>query len=367
MSKIESDLAADRALRRIATVEVLRQLNLFETILHLYSMGQITDMEKEILENIYNPELQRKYHLLTTVIPSRGRFKGMQLLQQALKKSEQYELLNILDKAYEDALDAINAEESFSLTKDPNPGASDPAQEAASSRCDSISSNITSASDPDFVSTANNEDALRRDESSGRHMSPSSCSQSSSDDGCDTITLENVPQQPQQLPLSPTMSPSSSSSHIIIHVPLSQNATVSVTPMTPTTPGHRERSAHISFESNPYRQHPKRLEQTVSVTINGGSLDEDSINESVSQKLFLLSHLYSCCTQQHCRETVRRVDQVMYSTMKFVIVGDTATGKTSLLRRYISNTFSIAPPGSSVRVNHHVINDYVNFSIQDSA
>ena len=45
---------------------------------------------------------------------------------------------------------------------------------------------------------------------------------------------------------------------------------------------------------------------------------------------------------QHVREeTVRRVDRIMYSTMKFVIVGDTATGKTSLLRRYISNKFSI--------------------------
>ena len=218
----------------------------------------------------------------------------MRLLQQALKNSEQYELLNILDKAYEDAMDAINAEESFSLSQDPNPGGSDPAQAAASNRCDSISSSIVCASDPDVMCTANNEDALRRDESSGRHTSPSSCSQSSSDDGCDTMTLENVPQQPQQLPLSsPTMSPSSSSSHIIIHVPLSQNATVSVTPMTP---GHRERSAHISFESNPYRQHPKRLEQTVSVTVSTGSQDEDTTNEIVSQKLFLLSYLYSCFT-----------------------------------------------------------------------
>ena len=38
---------------------------------------------------------------------------------------------------------------------------------------------------------------------------------------------------------------------------------------------------------------------------------------------------------------MRRVDRLMYSTMKFVIVGDTDTGKTSLLRRYISNKFSI--------------------------
>ena len=44
---------------------------------------------------------------------------------------------------------------------------------------------------------------------------------------------------------------------------------------------------------------------------------------------------------QHYRETVRRIDQIT-SIMKFVIVGDTATGKTSLLRRYISNKFSIA-------------------------
>ena len=337
---MEPDLAADRALRRIATVEVLRQLNLFETILHLYSMGQITDLEKEILENNYNPELQRKYYLLTNVIPSRGRFKGMQLLQQALKQSEQYELLNILDKAYEDAVDAINASEgSFSLTQDPaNPGASDPAQAAPSNRCDSISSNIISASEIDF-------------ESSGRHTSPSSCSQSSSDDG-DTMTLENTPQQLQQLPLSPTMSPSSSSSRIIIHVPLSQNATVSVTPMTP---GHRERSGHISFESNPYRHHSKQLEQSISVTINTGSMDEDTIfsNETVSyiDSILTVLFIYSCTLQQHYRETVRRVDQILYSTMKFVIVGDTATGKTSLLRRYISNKFSIASD-PSVRANH---------------
>ena len=69
---MESNLSADKVLRRITTVEVLWQLNLFETILHSYSMGQITDLEKETLENIYNPELQRKYYLLTNVIPSRG-------------------------------------------------------------------------------------------------------------------------------------------------------------------------------------------------------------------------------------------------------------------------------------------------------
>ena len=83
---MESDLAADRALRRIATVEVLRQLNLFETILHLYSMGQITDLEKEILENIYNPELQRKYHLLTTIIPSRGSLQGHAVVTTSIEK-----------------------------------------------------------------------------------------------------------------------------------------------------------------------------------------------------------------------------------------------------------------------------------------
>lgn len=50
---------------------------------------------------------------------------------------------------------------------------------------------------------------------------------------------------------------------------------------------------------------------------------------------------------QH-RDTVRRVDQVT-STMKFVIVGDTNTGKTSLLHRYISDKFSIA---SNPSVSH---------------
>ena len=268
---IESDLAADRALRRITTVEVLRQLNLFETMLHLYSVGEISALEKEILENFYNPELQRKNYLLTNVIPSRGHFRGMQLLQQALKQSEQFEILKLLERAYEEAM----AGESFDLSQEHNSGAGDPPQAASSNRCDSVSSinRANAASDP---YTANNEDASGR-ESLSRLTSWSGSSQSSCEDPSETApSIPQQQQQPLHVPLSPTVSPSSSS-HIIIQVPFTQlqSTTVSVTPC------QRRRSDHICFESNPYKQ---RLEQSISVTINTGSQGEDvPAAENVSQ------------------------------------------------------------------------------------
>lgn len=281
---IESDAAANRALRSITRLDVLRQLNLFETVIALYSLEAITPLEKEILDNQHNAELQRKDYLLTKVIPNRGPYKGMKLFQQALKRSDQLEILRVLEQAYEDAVNGIITNESLSLpeslpiasngcfsfpiarssqgTNDNESlnstgatcGSTSDLGEASGSRSDSVSSNAH-ASDPGSLGRANVEDASRRDE---RLTSQSSSSPSSSDDDGDTVVPKTLQQQP--LPQQqPGMSPSTSGSHIIIHVPISnvgECTTVSVNPMP-----HRDRSDHISYGSNPYRSHPKHVKQ----------------------------------------------------------------------------------------------------------
>ena len=307
MSEFELDSAANRALRSITRLEVLRQLNLFETVIALYSLEAITPLEKEILDNPHNPELQRKDYLLTTVIPRRGPYKGIKVFQDALKKSEQFEVLRVLNQAYEDAVnavitdesldssqgaippDAVITNESLDLSQGNNESSSSSratcssTNEVSGSRSDSVSSNVH-AGDPDLVATANVEDALRRGKSLGRltSLSSSSTSPNTSDDDADTVVPNSFSSALQQQPFpqqQPALSPSgASASHIIIHVPLTQSTTtVSVGPVP-----HRDRSGHISYGSNPYKSNPKHLEQSISVTvINGNSpSQEDTSNHS---------------------------------------------------------------------------------------
>ena len=239
---IESDLAADKALRRITRMEVLRQLRLFDTVIQLYSLEAISDLEKEILGNPYNPELQRKDYLLTNVVPRKGPYKGMQSLRQALKQSEQYEVLKILDKAYKDALDAIMANERSQDASDPS----------LAPRSDSVSSSNASVGDPDESTVT------------GRNTSMSDSSQSSSDEYEPTSSPQQQLTIVQQQPLSP--SPSSSRIIIDVQSTTAVSVTTSVTTEVTAVP-HRKRSGHISFESNPYKPN---LEQNVSVTIING-------------------------------------------------------------------------------------------------
>ena len=325
MSEFQLDSAANRALRSITRLEVLRQLNLFETVIALYSLEAITPLEKEILDNHHNPELQRKDYLLTTVIPRRGPYKGIKVFQDALKKSEQFEVLRTLNQAYEDAvnavitdegldssqgatpldavitdegldssqgmtpLDAVITNESLDLSQGDNESSSSSratcssTNEVSGSRSDSVSSSVH-AGDPDLVATANVEDALRRGKSLGRltSLSSSSPSPNTSDDDADTVVPNSFSSALQQQPLpqqQPALSPSgASASHIIIHVPLTQSTTtVSVGPVP-----HRDRSGHISYGSNPYKSNPKHLEQSISVTvINGnGPSQEDTSDHS---------------------------------------------------------------------------------------
>ena len=297
---MESDAAANRALRSITRLDVLRQLNLFETVIAMYSLEAVSPLEKEILDNQHNPELQRKDYLLTKVIPGRGSYKGMQVFREALKRSDQLEVLRILEQAYDDAVDGIITNESFTLPIVSNESLSLPIAnssqgttkeslsssgatcgstsdlgEAYGNRSDSVSSNAH-ASDPDLLATANVEDAVRRLTSSA---SQSCSSPSSSDDDGDTVVPKSFPSTLQQQPLpqqQQPLSPSTSASHIIIHVPLShvgQGTTVSVNSMP-----HRDRSEHISYGSNPYRLNPKHPKQNIEVTFisNGASQEEVS-------------------------------------------------------------------------------------------
>ena len=108
--KYKSDAAADKALKQISTIEILEQINLFETVLQLYSIGALTRLENEKLLNNYLTELTRKSLLVTSIIPGKGCYKGMRYLRRALKKTGQSVLLDKLDKAYEDAVDVLIAE-----------------------------------------------------------------------------------------------------------------------------------------------------------------------------------------------------------------------------------------------------------------
>ena len=107
--KHKSNVAADKELKRIS-VDLMQQLNLFDTTLHLHAMNGLTPLETEKLQNSYVTELERKQYLVTIVIPSKGLYKGMRLLRWALKQSGQDEVFNSLEKAYEAAVDEVIAE-----------------------------------------------------------------------------------------------------------------------------------------------------------------------------------------------------------------------------------------------------------------
>ena len=105
------DQAADKALKSVS-VNFVEQLNLFDTTLHLFKMGGLTPLEVQKLQNNYVTELERKQYLMTVVIPSKGHYKGMALLKQALKQTEQIEILSILEKEFENAVLEITANRS---------------------------------------------------------------------------------------------------------------------------------------------------------------------------------------------------------------------------------------------------------------
>ena len=232
-------MAAGKALRKISA-ELVEQLDLVETTIHLHKSNGLTPLELEKLSNFYTTSLERKQYLVTTIIPSQGHYEGMRLLRRALKRSEQNEILKILEKAYEDAVDTIIADK-LEITPQMAPqmvvnpqigrlinGAvkrkvkmSARAGDSIQARnpennycCDSVTSVILSESDMIYTPPPQEDD-------DGGDSTTSTGSDSSDEDNYDTISLDD-PEEELDLPLVP------SSIDINVKIPFSHNNTTMV-------------------------------------------------------------------------------------------------------------------------------------------
>ena len=342
--KFKSDVAADKALKRVS-LDLVQQLNLFDTTLHLHAINGLTLLEAEKLGNCHSTELERKQYLVTTVLPSKGAYRGMRLLRRALKQSEQHEICNTLEKAYEDAVDAVIAKK-LGLTQAPevkNETVSScyPVQATGSDLCDSITSLMFGGTD--LLQQDGRGDKkkhirthLGRPTSSSTGVTSSSSS-SSDDDNDDAVSLDSPVQQQTLVDIK-------------FQIPLSRDSGKTVVAVTSLP--HRQRSSHISYQSNPYKSNFKPPRQAVSVAINvvpdnSNADDHDKtpvIAANVSTLLSVICILIDWLHLQHASDTLRSVDRLVCDSpvMKLVFVGDAATGKTSLLERYVNNKFTIA-------------------------
>ena len=279
--KFKSNLAADKALRRIS-MDLIEQLNLFETSLHLHKISGLTLLEMEKLNNSHNTELERKQYLVTTVIPSKGHYKGLKLLRRALKESKQDEIVNMLDKAYEGAVDAVIAER-LRLSQTPKvkheTGMSHhDSIPSTASGCDSITSAMFSGLDLAYRDGGG--DVKKRKINKSTSLDTSSGSDDDDDD--DIVSLDSPVEQQQQ----------PSYVDIKFQLPLSQGGrtTISVTPSP-----HRQRANHISHRSNPFKANATQLEQalvTVNIMSENSNTDNDKVTSTVSVKYMCVLYVF---------------------------------------------------------------------------
>ena len=108
--KFKSDEAAAEALERMLEEDMVQKLDLYDTTFHLHAMDKLTLSETQELQDTGIAELERKRYLLKNVVPTKGPYEGMRALRRALKHSKQTEILNVLEKAYENALNPILVE-----------------------------------------------------------------------------------------------------------------------------------------------------------------------------------------------------------------------------------------------------------------
>ena len=253
-------------------MELIEQLNLFNTSVHLHKIEGLDLLEMEKLGNSHITELERKQYLVTTVLPSKGHYKGMRLLRRALKESKQDEILNMLDKAYEGAVDAIIAERlRLSQTPEVKSGTSYPVQSPISECCDSITS--ATFSGIDLCRDGGGEvRGVRKSKNLNKSTSldTNDSSDPDDDDGDDIISLDSPVERQQPLP---------SYVDVKFQFPLSQDSrtTISVTPSP-----HRQRANHISHRSNPFKANTTRPEQALSVTVNVMSENPNTNNDRVT-------------------------------------------------------------------------------------
>ena len=293
--KFKSNLAADKALRRIS-MDLIEQLNLFETSLHLHKISGLTLLEMEKLNNSHNTELERKQYLVTTVIPSKGHYKGLKLLRRALKESKQDEIVNMLDKAYEGEVDAVIAER-LRLSQPPKvkheTGMShhDSIQSTASG-CDSITSAMFSGLDLAYRDGGG--DVKKRKINKSTSLDTSSGSEDDDDDDDDDIVSLDSPveQQQQQQP---------SYVDVKFQLPLSQGGRTTISVITPSP--HRQRSNHISHQSNPFKVNATQPEQalvTVNIMSENSNTDNDKVTRIVAKCKVIMLTLQCVCVFCMC-------------------------------------------------------------------
>ena len=267
--KYKSNRAADKALKR-TSVNLVNQLDLFDTTLHLHAMDGLTLLETEKLGNSYKTELERKQYLVTTVIPRKGQYKGMKLLMRALKQTEQHEILSLLEKTYDEEVDAIISKKPELKHKS---GEGYPVQ-ATNSECgDSINSAVLSDSSLVYKDYSRNINSLT--------MSINSSSDDDDDD--DVISLDSpvVEQQPQTEIILPPNPPAHQPSQSPYYIRLSG-------PITTSSP-HRPRSGHISLVTNPYKA--KSTEQCIIVTVNPAP-DHENLNSGAASNIKVHDAIY---------------------------------------------------------------------------
>ena len=261
--KFKSDRAADKALKR-TSVSLVEQLDLFDTTLHLHAMNGLTALETEKLGNHHETKLERKWYLLTNIIPSKGQYKGMKMLMRALRETEQLDVLSLLEKTYNEEVDAIIAKK---LELKHKTGENYPIQATASDCGDSITSAVLSDS-----SLLYKDSRKRRRNLDIPTGSNSSSSDDDDDEEDDVISLDSPVEQQSEaqqdivVPLpNPPVKQQSQSESPYVKVMLPDSGTTMVTVMSSP---HRPRANHISHSSSPRKA--KQPVQNASVIINSG-------------------------------------------------------------------------------------------------
>ncbi|XP_065897987.1 uncharacterized protein [Dysidea avara] len=390
--KFKSDAAADKALKQISTIEILEQINLFETVLQLYSIGALTRLENEKLQNNYNTELTRKSLLVTSIIPGKGCYKGMRYLRRALKKTGQCVLLDKLDKAYEDAVDVLIAENLHLIEMEDEDEDDDTTGRSTSlgaqarmathlsvkrrsSSFDSpaplkqqngeLNSQMSPSHSPDFLlyrdtlwrSRNGNGVVVTKKTSVGSVATDISTDDEVDGDGANVFVLDNAEHERSlEQSVGINIQFSLPSDYSGVSLPPIVVMTPDAAPSRPFSP-FRERSAHISHRVNPRK---KFSDPTVDTTfVKSQSEDYPSPVSPCFTKVRSISfesnqqHQTNGSLQDGLNNYIDKpkelksrqsVDQIKSDCLilKIVIVGDSSTGKTSLLNQYIYDKFSIA-------------------------